>query len=117
MDLLNNWLIQAIIGNLVWLILAKIFKWFRDNSQIKNKEIINDKEYSKILVKKQFSVCFWIASISTIILLVILLNQLQNKYSFLFVFLIIIVFWCYILMLGAFEASFKYMPDDKFNHK
>ena len=117
MNLLNNWLIQAIIGNIVWFILCKIVKWFRNNSKKQKVEIIKDKSYSKSLIQKQFHICFWVSSCLSILIIIILINHLQNKIPTLFLFFVIINFWCYILMLGAFDVSLDYVPNDKLKPK
>ena len=117
MNLLNNWLFQSIISNLIWVIILAIVKWIRSMSKKEKAEIINDKIYSKKLVKNQFNICFYLSSFLTIILFVLIANNLQIRFQFLFIFAIFGIFFCYILMLGAFEASLEYMPDDKFKKK
>lgn len=117
MNIFDNWLFQSLVSNLVWILILAIVKWFRNRPKQEFAKPINNTEYSKTLVKNQFNICFYLSSFLTIILAVLLANNLQFKYQFLFVFTIVILFLCYVLMLGAFEAAFKYMPDDKFNKK
>lgn len=117
MDIFNNWLFQSIFSNFIWAIIVIIIKWFHSTPKKEKLEIEKDKDYSKRLVKNQFNICFWISSVSTILITIIVSNNFQDNIPFLFTFLIIAVFWCYIFMLGSFEAALKYMPDDKFKKK
>ena len=62
----------------------------------------------KELLEKQFNISLKVSSISTITLLVILANNLQDKIPYLFILLIVINLFCYLFMLGAFEGATKY---------
>lgn len=115
MDLLNNWLVQVIIGNIAWILFCKIAKSFKNYFKLVNenntKKTSNNyvKElYPKELLKKQFNISFKVSSVSTVTLLVILANNLQYKFPCLFVLLIIFDFFCYLFMLGAFEGATDY---------
>lgn len=116
--LLNNWLFQVILGNIVWILFCKVVKYFKNYFKILNE--YNSKNpnnnssnqlYPKKLLKKQFDISFKVSSISTVTLLVLLANNLQYKFSFLFLLLIIFDFFCYLFMLGAFEGSLEHFDD------
>lgn len=115
MELLNNWLVQVILGNIAWILFCKIARSFKDYFKILNENnskklsINYSKElYPKELLKKQFNISFKVSSVSTITLLVILANNLQSKFPYLFILLIIFDFFCYLFMLGAFEGATDY---------
>lgn len=118
MNLLNNWLIQAILGNVAWILFCRIIKNLKtflktlnENNSKQNSSNSPKKLYSKKLLKNQFNICFKVSSISTISLLVILANNLQYQFFALFILLIIFVFFSYILMLGSFEGSLERFDD------
>lgn len=114
MELLNNWLVQVIIGNIAWSIFCKVCKYLKSYlNDLPNNSSSNstNKLYPKRLLKKQFNICFKCSSISSITALVMLCNNLQLKFPFLFTFLLIAIFFSYFLMLGAFEGAMEYIDD------
>lgn len=117
MYLFNNWLFQSLFSNVIWIVIVAVFKWIYHHLKEENIKIEKDQKHSKKLTQKQFNISFWVSSISTISIFIILGNHLQYAYSFLFLSLIVVDFFCFMFMLGAFEESLKYMPDDKFDKK
>ena len=61
MNLLNNWLVQAIIGNLVCFLLSKIAMWFIKNTNSTNTTTNTPYKHSKKTLKKQFYISLVIA--------------------------------------------------------
>ena len=59
-NLLNNWLVQALIGNIVCFIFARIAKWiYNDIKNSKSKSIEKPlSKYSKKTLRKQFYISF-----------------------------------------------------------
>ena len=111
MELLNNWLVQVIIGNIIWIFLCNISKKVQKFFEYINETPASNsstKLYPKELLKKQFNISFKVSSISTIVIFVILANNLQYKLQFLFILLIIVVIFCYLFMLGAFDGATEY---------
>lgn len=117
MDLLNNWLIQVVLGNIAWNLLCKIVNYFKNYFQQLNKNTSQSSNatsnnlYPIDLLKKQYNACSKISSACVVLIVVILINNLLNSEFFysLFIFSIIIIFLCYILMLGAFEGVLRHL--------
>lgn len=112
MNLLNNWLIQVFIGNIAWIIFCKTIKWIQkklNSSSISSS--INGKKYLKQFINKQFKISFFISSVLTITLIIMFANKLQNQIPELFILFGIIIFLCFLCMLGAFEESFEHWND------
>lgn len=114
MEILDNWIIQVILGNIIWVIFCKVLKYFKnylDDLDKHNSSKKTNALYPKKILEKQFNICFKISSISTISILVILFNNLQNKLPFLSISLMIGIFLCQILILGAFEGALKHFDE------
>lgn len=114
LNLLNNWFVQVILGNIAWNILCRIAKYLKNYFQQLNEHASQDPNQAKLypidLLKKQYNICSKLSSICIIIIIVILKNNLINSELFylLFIACIIIIFFCYILMLGAFDGLLEY---------
>ena len=110
MNIFDNWLIQAIVGNIVWIVLCRLVKCFftvQPYTPSNNPADI----YPKTLVKKQFYTCCRVSSVATITLIVLLFNNLYKQYESLCILLMITIFFCYILMAGAFDAALNNPKD------
>lgn len=111
--LLNNWLFQTIIGNIIWIVLCSFSKKFKkflkyiDETPTSN---TSNKLYPKELLKKQFNISFKVSSVSSIVIFIMLINNIHSIYPYqiLFLFLIVVVIFCYLFMLGAFEGATEY---------
>lgn len=114
MNLLNNWLVQVVLGNIAWNILCKIAKYLKNYFQQLNEHTSQNPNKAKLypidLLKKQYNICSKLSSICVIIIIVILINNLLNSELFylLFITSIITIFLCYLFMLGAFEGLLEY---------
>jgi len=109
MDFFNNWLLQAIIGNIVWFILVKIVKWFIKNMESNNSSSNKTVEkYSEHTLKKQFYISL-VVSITSAPLFFFTSNQYLKAIAFLGIFFGII------LMDFAFECSLEYFKDNPTN--
>ena len=112
MNLLNNWLVQVIIGNIAWIIFCKIIKWLHIKLNSSNTNSSNtEKTFSKQFINKQFKVCFFICSILTISLIVMFVNELQKQIPVLFLLFLIVIFLGFLIMLGAFDESIDHWKD------
>ena len=112
MDLLNNWLVQVFIGNIAWIVFCKIIKWLHLKLKSSNKSSnINEKKFSKRFINKQFKICFFLSSLLTISLIIMFVNELQKQFVALFIFLGFILFFCFLLMISAFEESLEHWND------
>ena len=107
-DLLNNWLIQAIIGNVVCYFLSKFIFSFKKWLNTPIKTTINSKSniplYSKKSLRKQFYVSLFIVILS-IPIFILTSNQFLKVFSF-FSFI-----WFIFFMYCAFECSLDSFDD------
>jgi hypothetical protein len=112
MDLLNNWLVQVFIGNIAWITLCKIIKWLRIqlNSSV-TKTYQPERKFTEQFINKQFKICFFLSSVLTISLIIMFVNELQKQFVALFIFLGIILFFCFLLMISAFEEALEHWND------
>ena len=107
MNLLDNWLIQAIIGNAICFILGKIALWFYKNLKSSNNKSVKKplSKYSKKSLRKQFYISFIVNIISIFILLFFI-----GK-NFLTIVCVTSIFWCTLFMIFAFECSLECFKD------
>ena len=109
MDLLNNWLVQAIIGNFACFILSKIAKWFianRKSNKNNNTKVLS--KYSKKILRKEFYISLIIAITSTPIFFFTSDNSLK-LISFIGIFFGIFFVYC------AFECALECFEDTPSN--
>lgn len=118
MNIFDNWLIQAVIGNVVCFILSKIaisfYNWIKTQS---SKKVVNTQEYtpsySKKTLRKQFYICL-IIMIICIPIFFFATNKTLKALS--------LVFgpWSAFLMLCSFECAlenFKEIHDYRTSNK
>ena len=107
MNILDNWLIQSIIGNVVCFILGKIIIYFFNFLKSKNMTFSNKKisHYSKKTLRTEFYISF-IINIISITGLFFFIGK-----NFLTVLCTSIIFWSTLFMIFAFECSLECFKD------
>lgn len=106
MNLINNWLFQAIFANILWGIitmLVKAFiKWINTKPQ-KTQVSLNTPRYSKKTLRLQFYICLIIGILSFYTLL--FADESSKAVS------IVSFGWCLFLMISSFECSLESFED------
>lgn len=104
LNLLNNWLVQAIVGNIIWLILCETIKYISKKMKSNNKTQVNisNKSCSVDLIQKQFSFAYYCVIFSTFTLACYIANKSQN------INLLVILFFVLLLYFGVFGLQHSF---------
>lgn len=105
MNLLNNWLVQAIIGNVVCYILSQIVKLLMNTPESANKDVSKPlAKHSKHVLRKEFYISLAV-SITCVPIFFLIPNKYLKLISLMFMFLGIFFMYC------AFECSLECFDD------
>jgi len=116
MNFFDNWFVQAIIVEFALKIFHLIIVWLKNNFNNSNVDKPPQNLYSKRNIKKQFSICFWISSLLCAFSMIYMYNSTQNRdFQFLICLIGIVAFFCFLLILGAFDVAIDYMPNETIN--
>lgn len=118
MNIFDNWLVQAIIGNVVCFILSKIatsfYTWIKTPT---SKKVINSQKYTPSYPKKTLRKQFYICLVIMIICIPIFLSTTNQTLKALS---LVLGPWSAFLMICSFECaleSFEDIHDDRITNK
>ncbi len=113
MNILDNWLLQAIIGNVVCFVLGKIAVYFfnsiKSNNAKTSKKLLSN--YSKKILRQQFYISL-VFNLISIIGLFFFIGK-----NFLTVLCTTVIFWSTLFMIFAFECSLECFKDSPRNRR
>lgn len=109
-NLLNNWLFQAIVGNIVCFILAKIAKWFYNDIKTTNYKSVQTplQKHSKKVLRKQFYISL-VITITDVPIFFLIPNQYLKAFSLIAIFFGVFFMYC------SFECALECFNDIESN--
>lgn len=121
LNLLNNWLFQAIIGNIIWIALCytvkKIYNIYQKSKKKNNNKII---KYNKSFKVKLENLLFWFfisSMIGLFTLTMSAMNGLHYKHPFIFSLLDVLIILTQCILSNKINSALDYCFDNKYDGK